>query len=38
MKALLNQAAMSARQHDPELKIYFEKQVAKGKNKMSVIR
>lgn len=37
MKVLLHHAAMAARQHDPELKRYFEKQVEKGKNKMSVL-
>jgi len=37
MKSLLNQAAMTARQHDPELKIFYEKQVKRGKNKMSAM-
>ena len=29
--------AMSAIQNDPEMKAYFERKVAEGKNKMSVI-
>ncbi len=37
MKALLDRAAHSAIQHDPELKIYYERRIAKGKSKMSTI-
>lgn len=37
LKALLNMAALSAKRHDPELKQYFERKVAEGKNKMLVI-
>lgn len=37
LKSLLNMAALSAKRHDPELKKYFERKVAEGKNKMLVI-
>lgn len=37
LKALLNMAALSAKRYDPELRAYFERKVAEGKNKMSVI-
>lgn len=37
MKSLLSIAAISAIQHDSELKIYYEKRVAEGKNKMLVL-
>ena len=37
LKALLNMAALSAKRHDPELRAYFERKVAEGKNKMSVV-
>jgi transposase len=37
LKSLLNMAALSAKRHDPELKQYFERKVAEGKNKMLVI-
>ena len=37
MKSLLNMCAISAVQHDAELKLYFEKKVAEGKHKMLVI-
>lgn len=37
MKTLLSSCAQSAVQWDPELKLYFERQAAKGKNKWSVI-
>lgn len=37
MKTLLNMAALSARKCDTEMKIYYERKVAEGKNKMLVI-
>ena len=37
MKSLLTMAAISAIQSDPELKIYYNKRVDEGKNKMSAI-
>lgn len=37
LKTKLHLCAMSAIQHDPEIKIYFERKVKEGKNKMSVI-
>lgn len=37
MKALFNLAALSAIQHDPELKLYFDKRKANGANGMSTI-
>jgi transposase len=37
LKSLLNMAALSAKRHDPELKQYFERKVAEGKNKMLVV-
>ena len=37
LKKLLHLCAMSAIQNDPEMKAYFERKVAEGKNKMSVI-
>lgn len=37
MKTLLSSCAQSAVRHDSELKLYFERQTAKGKNKFSVI-
>jgi len=37
MKTLLNMAALSAKKCDAEMKIYYEKKVAEGKNKMLVI-
>lgn len=37
MKSLLNQAALVSVRHDPEIRAYYEKQVEKGKNKMSVL-
>lgn len=36
LKSLLHLCAVSARQHDPELKEYFERKVKEGKSKMSV--
>lgn len=37
LKALLNLAARSAITSDPELKLYYARKVAEGKNKMSVL-
>jgi transposase len=37
LKSLLNQGALSATSFDPELKSYYERRVASGKNKMSVL-
>lgn len=37
LKALLNLGALSAKRHDVELKNYFERKVAEGKNKMLVV-
>lgn len=37
LKKLLHMCAMSAIQHDKELKAYYERKVGAGKNKMSVI-
>lgn len=37
LKPLLNMAAISAIQHDPELKIYYQRKVESGKSKMSVL-
>lgn len=37
MKALLNMAAISAIQHDPELKVYYNKRIQSGKSKMSTL-
>jgi len=37
IKTLLIMAASTARQHDPELKQYYEKRLKEGKNKMSTI-
>lgn len=37
LKKLLHLCAMSAIQNDPEMKIYYERKVQNGKNKMSVI-
>lgn len=37
IKSLLTMAAMSAIQHDPELKAKYQEKVSEGKNKMSVI-
>lgn len=37
LKKLLHLCAMSAIQNNPEMKAYFERKVAEGKNKMSVI-
>lgn len=37
LKALLSLCAVSAIQYSPEMKKYFEKRVAEGKNKLSVV-
>ena len=37
MKSLLNMAALAAKKCDTEIKAYYEKKVAEGKNKMSVM-
>ena len=37
LKSLLTMAAMSAIQHDPELKIKYQQKIQEGKPKMSVI-
>lgn len=37
LKSLLNMAALSAKKHDPELKHYFDRKVAEGKNRMLVV-
>ena len=37
LKKLLHLCALSAIKNDSELKVYFERKVAEGKNKMSVI-
>lgn len=37
IKSLLTMAAISAIQHDPELKLKYQQKVKEGKNKMSVI-
>jgi transposase len=37
IKSLMHMAALSAIQHDPELKKYYERKTKEGKNKMSVL-
>ena len=37
IKVILNMCAITAIQHNPELKIYYQKRVLKGKNKMSTV-
>jgi hypothetical protein len=37
LKSTLHLAAISSIQHNPDLKKYFERRVAEGKNKMLVI-
>jgi len=37
VKTLLNLAALSAIQHDREMKIYYKRRISEGKNKMSCI-
>lgn len=37
LKSLLNLCAISAIQHAPEMKVYYQQKVAEGKNKMCVV-
>ena len=37
LKSTLHMAAISSVQHNPELKVYYERKVKEGKNKMSAI-
>ncbi len=37
LKTALNMAALSAKKYDTQLKVYYEKKVAEGKNKMLVL-
>ena len=37
MKSLLNMAALSAKKSDTEIKAYYERKIAEGKNKMGVM-
>lgn len=37
LKAILNMCAITAIQHSPEMKSYYQKRVAQGKNKMSTV-
>ena len=37
IKSIINMCAISSIQHNPEMKAYYQKRVAEGKNKMSVI-
>ena len=37
MKSLLSMASVSAIQHDSELKLYYQKKIAEGKDKMLAI-
>ena len=37
LKAIINMCAISAIQHSPEMKLYYEKRVLEGKSKMSTI-
>lgn len=37
LKAIMNMCAISAIQHSPEMKSYYQKRVAQGKNKMSTV-
>ena len=37
LKSTLHMAAISSVQHNPELKVYYERKVAEGKNKMSAV-
>ncbi|MDQ6481665.1 transposase, partial [Dyadobacter sp. LHD-138] len=36
MKALLSNCASAAIQHDPELKLYYQRKITEGKAKMSI--
>jgi transposase len=37
IKTALNMAALTAKKYDPQLKLYYDKKVAEGKNKMLVL-
>jgi transposase len=37
LKAIINMCAISAIQHNPEMRLYFEKRTLEGKNKMSTV-
>jgi transposase len=37
LKSIINMCAISAIQHSPEMKIYYQKRVAEGKSKMSTV-
>lgn len=37
IKTILNMAALSAKKYDPQIKLYFEKKIKEGKNKMLVL-
>ncbi|MEM1137039.1 MAG: hypothetical protein AAGI07_14475 [Bacteroidota bacterium] len=37
MKALLSNCASAALQHDPELKVYYQRKIKQGKDKMSAL-
>lgn len=37
LKTILNMAALAAKRYDPEIKLYFNRKVAEGKNKMLVM-
>lgn len=37
LKSLINMCAMSAIQHSPEMKLYYQQKVLEGKNKMCII-
>lgn len=37
LKSLLNMSALSAKKHDTQIKLYFDKKVKEGKNKMLIL-
>ena len=37
LKAIINMCAISAIQHNPEMKLYYQKRVEQGKSKMSTV-
>jgi len=37
LKAIINMCAISAIQHNPEMKVYYQKRVEQGKSKMSTV-
>ncbi len=37
IKSILNIAALSAKKYDPELKLYFQRKLKEGKNKMLIL-